>query len=211
MWSGDPSHANDIVVEVAHRRDDVIGLKAKAQLGAFASFLGDVPRQVAILEGLGDAFLSHEEPEWAARSFANYGWGMLQLGRARESLEPLQESRRLWLELGSPEMASQPLNHQAVAYAVLARPSDALAAIRLANADRAADPPSARSHRALRTSRPGRRRPRPRPRRPSRSATSRDRDWPNRIWAGLSYTVGRYEQAVESAVQAVALLTEVQR
>ena len=207
--AGDTAFAEEIVTEIADRPDDMIGLKARAQLGAFASYVGDVPRQVAILEGLAEAFVEHEEFEWAARSFANYGWGLFQLGRARESLEPLEESRRIWLELGSPEMASQPLNHVAVAYAVLGRPSEALAAIRLANAGRELTPDDRHGlielyeqaglvDDALLQATADR----------AESTTSRDRGLAESYLARLSYTVGRYEQAAESAERAVVLLTD---
>ncbi len=207
--AGDTNYAEIVTTEIADRRDDLVGLKAKAQLGGLANFVGDVPRQMEILDGLAEAFVDHNELEWAARCYSNYGFGLLQLGRARESLEPLQESRRLWLQLGSPEMASQPLNHLAVAYSVLAQPSEALNAIRLANSDREVTPDDLHGlielyqqaglvDDALTYAYADR----------ASSTSPRDRGLAESYLARLFLIVGRNEQAAEAAEAAVELLTE---
>ena len=128
--AGDLGGARQLMAEVADRRSDVVGDKARAQIGAMDSFEGEYAAGVEILTGLGERLEEAGELDWAARSWANEGWCLIQVGRSGEAVGKLIQCRAMWLSLGAEEAAGRATNHLAVAYSLLGRPFEALNALR---------------------------------------------------------------------------------
>ncbi|MCP3975224.1 MAG: CHAT domain-containing protein [bacterium] len=116
--------------EIAARRSDTQGDKARAQLGALYNFTAQYSAGATALDGLSTQLEQAGEIEWAARASSNRGWCLIQLGRSREAIVELERGRDLWLGLGAADSASQPAQHIAVAYSLLGRPREALEALR---------------------------------------------------------------------------------
>ncbi len=134
--AGDFESARDMMAAVADRRNDVIGDKARAQLGAVDSFTGEYSAAAAILDGMSDRLERANELEWAAGAASNRGWSLLQIGQAAEAIEELNRGRQLWLDLSAVHLAGGVSHHLAVAFSLLSRPLDALRALQTAWEDR---------------------------------------------------------------------------
>lgn len=130
--AGDLEEAGRLMVEIAERRHDVIGDMARSQLGGLYSFMGNCSAGVELLDALGERLERAGEFEWAARSFSNLGWCLIEVGEPERAVTALEQARRVWTELGAHQSAGSAAHHLSAALSLLGRPIDALRALQQA-------------------------------------------------------------------------------
>ena len=134
--AGDIAEAEAMTRALADRRDDVMGAKARAQLGAIYNFTGRYQLGTEILDGLSASLENAGEDDWAARVACNRGWCLIQTGDPVGAIASLRRGRELWLRLEAPGPAADAASHLAVAHGLLGNISEALTALEQARRDR---------------------------------------------------------------------------